>query len=85
MEEKLSSIQKISDEIKAVARLKRVVQLDNERMGNLLHNISLYLDLGSLIMLGNEIFLQGLDCIDLIISLARCHVYFTKVATTHNF
>ena len=61
------------------------MQLDDKRMGYLLHNISLYLDLRSLIMLSNEIFLQGLYCIYLTISLALCHVHFAKVATSHDF
>lgn len=65
MEEKFASIEEIGDKIQAFIGLKSVVQLDDERMRDLLHNITLNLHLIRLICFNDKVLLERLHCIDL--------------------
>jgi len=60
------------------------VQLYNEGVRDLLHDISFDLDLLCLIGFSDEILLQRFDCIYLLIGLSLGKVYLAKVSSTHD-
>ena len=57
MEEKLTTIEKVSDEVERFWRLESVVEFDDEGMCDLLHDVPLYLCVVRLICSDNEVFL----------------------------
>ena len=65
MEEKLASVQEVSDEVQALVRLKGVVEFHDEWVSDLLHDVALNLHLIGLIGPNYEVFLKGLDRVDL--------------------
>ena len=57
VEEQLSAIQEVGDEVEALGRLESVVQLDDERVRNLLHNVALDLRVIHLVGLYDKVLL----------------------------
>ena len=84
MEEKLAAIQKVGDEIQTFVGLKGVVELDNERMCDLLHDVPLNLDLVRLVGADDEVLLERLHRVDLIACLLLGEVDFTKGASAND-
>lgn len=64
MKEKFTSIEEVGDKVKTFVRLESVVQLDDKWMRDLLHNISLNLDLVRLIRSNDKVLLERLNCIN---------------------
>ena len=85
MEEELASIQKICDKVQRLWRLESEVELDDERMSNLLHDVTLDLRIIELIGPDNEIFLKRLHCIDLVCIFLLSHVDFAERSPAHDF
>ena len=84
MEEELSAVEEIGDEVEALGALEGVVQLGHERMRDLLHDVTLNLRVRNLIRLDDEVLLEGLDGVDLAIVLFLGHVDFAEGAAAHD-
>ena len=61
------------------------MKLDDERMRDLLHDISLNLRVVHLVCSDDEVFLQRFDRVDLLRVLLARHVHFAEGATTDDF
>ena len=85
MEEKLATIEEIGDEIETLGWLEGVMELDNEGVSNLLHDVTLDLGVVNLIRPNDKVFLQGLNSVDLSIVLFTSHVYFAEGASPNDF
>ena len=84
MEKDLTAVEEVSDEVEGLVRLERVVELHNEGMGDLLHDVSLNLRVIDLAGLNDEVLLERLDSIDLLSIFLLCHVHFTERAPSHD-
>ena len=80
MEEQLSTVEEVRHEVERLGRLEGVVQLDDERVRDLLHDIPLDLRVLLLVRSDDEVFLEGLDCVDLLRVLLARHVDFAEGA-----
>ena len=78
MKEKFTSIEEVGDKVKTFVRLESVVQLDDKWMRDLLHNISLNLNLVRLIRSNDKVLLERLHSIYFPVCLFLGKVYFTK-------
>ena len=65
MKEKLATIEEIGDEVETFSGLKSIVELDHERVRNLLHDVPLNLHLVRLVCPEDEVLFECLDRIDL--------------------
>ena len=84
MEEKLTTIQKVCDEVERFRRLESEVEFDDEWMRDLLHDVPLNLCVVRLICADDEVLLERLHGVDLPIVLFLCHVDFAEGAATHD-
>ena len=82
MEEELAAIEEIRDEVQTLARLEGVVQLHDEGMGDLLHDVTLDLRVVHLVSPDDEVFLERLDSVDLPGVFLLCEVHLAKRAAS---
>jgi len=84
VEEQLTAVQEVRHKVKRLGRLKGVVELDDKRMSDLLHNVSFNLGVVDLVSFDNEVLLERLNGVDLPTILLTCHVHFAERATPND-
>ena len=84
MEEELTAVEEVCDEVECLRRLEGIMKLDNEWVRDLLHDVPFYLRILDLVVLDNEILLERLHRENALVILLLSHVYFAKRATTHD-
>ena len=82
MEEQFAAIEEVCDKVESLIRLEGVMELDNERMRDQLHNVPLNLRVLLLVVPNHEIFFKSLHRVDLPIIFFLCHVDFAKGASS---
>lgn len=85
MEKELAAIQEICDEVEGLGRLEGKVELYDERMGDLLHDITLDLRVVDLVGLNDEVLLERLDGVYLLGVFFLRHINFAKGAPSDHF
>ena len=80
-----TTVAEVCDKVESLRRLESVMKLDDERMRDLLHDISLNLCVVHLVCSDDEVFLQRFDRVDLLRVLLARHVHFAEGATTDDF
>lgn len=82
VEEELTAVQEICDEVEGLGRLERVVQFHDKGVRDLLHDITLNLRVINLVGLDDEVLLECLDGVNLPSILLLGHVDLAKGATS---
>ena len=82
VEEKLTTIEEISDEVEGLCRLESVMQFDHKGMRYLLHNVPFNFCVLDLVIPDNEIFFESLHRVNLSIILFLRHIYFPEGASS---
>ena len=85
MEEEFSTIEEVCDEVEALSRLEGVMELDHERVIDLLHDIALDLCIVHLIRSNDKVFLERLNSVDLASVFLLSQVDFSEGAATNYF
>ena len=80
MEEKLTTVEEVCDEVEALGGLEGEVELDDERVRDLLHDVTLNLRVVHLVCTDDEVLLERLDSIDLPCVLLLGQVDLAKAA-----
>ena len=82
MEEKFTAIEEVCDKVESLSRLESEMELDHERMCDLLHNVPLNLRVLLLVVPNHEIFLECFHRVDLSVIFFLCHIDFAKGASS---
>jgi hypothetical protein len=83
--EEFAPIEEVRDKVQRIRTLKREVELDNEWVIDESHDVSLSLGVLHLVGLDNEVFLEGLHCVDFPIYLSLDHIDFAEAASAYDF
>ena len=82
MEEELTAIEEVCDKVESLRRLECVMELDDKRMRDQLHNVSLNLRILLLVVPNHEIFIESLHRVDLSVIFFLSHIDFAKGASS---
>ena len=78
MVKQLTTIEKVADKVQLLCVLECEMELDDERVVDHLHNVSLDLCVSHLLRSNNLILFERLHCVNRSIRLFLDHVHFTK-------
>ena len=78
MVKQLTTIEEVADKVKLLCVLECEMELDDERMVDHLHDVSLDFRVAHLLRADNLILFERLHCVNCSIRLFLDHVHFTK-------
>ena len=78
MVKQLTTIEKVADKVQLLCVLECEMELDDERVVDHLHDVSLDLCVANLLRSDNLILFERLHCVNRSIRLFLDHVHFTK-------
>ena len=84
VKEHFTTVAEVCDKVESLRRLESVMKLDNERMVDLLHNVSLNLRVLLLVIPDHEIFFESLHRIYLAVIFFLRHIDFAKGASSNH-
>ena len=83
VKKKFTTVEKLSNKVERLCGLESEVELDHEGMRDLLHDVALNLRVFHLVSFDDEVFLEGLDCINVSRVLLFGQINFAERASSH--